>query len=225
MSVDEVPLTDVSDMPLVHDAFRRGFGEARSQLAFIDADDAERAAFFADYLAELLWLLHSHHSGEDEVIYPLLVERVPDEVALFSRMDGQHTSVEALLDAANDAAAAYRASASAADAAALADACEVLLAQLETHLREEEDELLPVAARYLTQEEWNRLPGHALSSYTGERIWLPFGLATEAFPAAKLDVILDGPSPIGGMWRGGGGAAFAEHMRLIRDEAAWASRT
>jgi hypothetical protein len=225
VSVDEVPLTDVSDMPLVHDAFRRGFGEARSQLAFIDEGDTERAAFYADYMTELLWLLHSHHSGEDELLYPLLVERVPDEAALLTRMDEQHASVESVLDAANAAAAAYRASASSADAAALADACESLLAQLATHLREEEAEVLPIAAHHITQEEWDRLPGHAMMSYTGDRIWLPFGLATEAFPQPALDHILDGPSPIGGLWRGGGGAAFAEHMRLIRDESAWASRT
>ena len=224
MSLDDTQLTDVSDMPLMHQAFRRGLGEARSQLAFIDDGDTARAAHFADYMSDLLWLLHAHHSGEDELLYPLLVERVPEEAELFARMDAQHSSVESTLGAATAAAATYRDSGSAAEAAALADACEALLTLLGTHLTEEEDEVLPIAARSITPDEWGRLPGHALMAYGGDRIWLPFGLATEAFPSSALDAILSGPSPIGPMWRGGGGAAFAEEMRLIRDETAWTNR-
>ena len=77
MAVDDSQLTDVGDMAYVHQAFRRGLGEARSQLSFINDGDIPRAAHFADYISELLWLLHAHHAGEDELLYPLLVERVP----------------------------------------------------------------------------------------------------------------------------------------------------
>jgi hemerythrin-like domain-containing protein len=219
----DTPITDTSDMAYVHEAFRRGFGDARSQLSFIDDGDADRAAHFADYIRELLWFLHAHHAGEDELLYPLLVERVPEEADLFAKMDAQHSSVESSLQAADAAAATYRDSGSAADAAALADACEALLALLSAHLTDEEDEVLPVAARSITPDEWAQLPGHVLMSYRGERIWLPFGLATEAFPPPMLDAILSGPSPVGPMWHGGGSAAFAQEMRLIRDETAWSN--
>jgi hypothetical protein len=211
-------------MPLVHEAFRRGLGEARSQLSFIDDGDKARAAHFADYISELLWLLHAHHEGEDELLYPLLVERVPESRELFARMDSQHSAVESNLRSATEAANAYRDSGSQTDAAALADACEALLALLTQHLNEEEAEILPIAARSIRPEEWGQLPGHALMAYGGERIWLPFGLATEAFPPPVMDAILSGPSPIGPMWNGGGAAAFANEMRLIRDKSAWATR-
>jgi hypothetical protein len=224
MSVDEPELTNVGDMALVHQAFRRGFGEARGQLSFIDDGDQGRAAHFADYIGELLWFLHAHHEGEDALLYPRLVERVPEAHELFARMDEQHSAVESKLRAAEEATDAYRASATAADAAALAGACEELMALLETHLTEEEVEVLPIAARSITPEEWGELPGHALMAYTGDRIWLPFGLATEAFPPPVMDEILSGPSPIGPMWKGGGSEAFANEMRLIREESAWASR-
>jgi hemerythrin-like domain-containing protein len=221
VSVDDTELTDVSDMPLMHQGFRRGLGEARTQLSFIEDGDMARAAHFADYISELLWLLHAHHDGEDELLYPLLVERVPDQADLFARMDAQHSSVESSVGSATAAAATYRDSGSATDARALADACEALLALLEPHLTEEEEEVLPLAARCVTPGEWGQLPGHALMAYRGDRIWLPFGLATEAFPPPVLDAILSGPSPIGPMWRGGGSAAFAQEMRLIRDKDAW----
>jgi hypothetical protein len=224
LSVDDAPMTDTSDMPLVHDAFRRGLGEARSQLGFIDDGDAERAAHFAAYMTDLLFLLHAHHHGEDVLMYPLLVERVPEQSALWARMEEQHGSVEAAVDAATSAAAVYGASARRVDADALADACEALLDQLQTHLGEEETDVMPIAARVVTPEEYGRLPAHAMTSYEGDRIWLPFGLATEAFPPAVLDRILSAPTPIGPMWLGGGRDAFAAEMRLIREPDAWAAR-
>lgn len=225
MSVNDGPLADTSDMPLVHEAFRRGLGEAREQLSFIDDGDRERAAHYADYMRDLLWLLHAHHEGEDELLYPKLVERVPEARDLFERMDEQHSAVESSLEAAVAAAVTYGNSASVADATALADACEALLTLLETHLTEEEVEVLPIAARNVTPEEWGELPGHAMMNYSGDRIWLPFGLATEAFPPEVMTVILSGPTPIGPMWNGGGGDAFAGEMRLIRDASAWGSRS
>lgn len=224
MSVNDAPLADTSDMPLVHEAFRRGLGEAREQLSFIDDGDRERAAHFANYMRDLLWLLHAHHEGEDELLYPKLVERVPESSDLFTRMDEQHTAVSSSLAAAAAAAATYGDSGSAADATALADACEALLTLLETHLTEEEVEVLPIAAGCVTQEEWGELPGHAMMSYSGDRIWLPFGLATEAFPPELMEVVLSAPTPIGAMWNGGGSAAFSGEMQLIRDASAWGSR-
>jgi len=224
MPIDDEPLTDTSDMPLLHDAFRRGFGEARAQIGFIEDGDQQRAAHYSDYLTELLWLLDAHHTGEDELLYPLLVERAPQETELWARMEEQHSSLESDLEAANEAAATYAKSGTAVDASALAHACETLLARLEVHLRQEEAEVLPIAARTITPEEWGQLPGHALGSYQGERIWLPFGLATEHFPPPMLDGIISGPTPIGPMWLGGGKAAFAEEMSLIRVESAWANR-
>jgi hypothetical protein len=216
--------TDVSDMADVHQAFRRGFGDARNQLAFIDDGDSERAAFFADYMSEVLWFLHAHHEGEDELLYPRLVERVPAESALWARMDEQHSGVSSKLDAANEAAANYRASGSASDASALATECEGLWATLSPHLAQEEAEVLPIAADYITPEEWGQLPQHALMHYTGERLWLPFGLATEAFPAAKREGIVESAPPLSAMWNGGGSKAFDNHMNLIRDSAAWSQR-
>ena len=224
MAGNDAQLTEVGDMPLVHEAFRRGLGEARSQLSFIDDGDRERAAHFSAYMRDLLWLLHAHHESEDELLYPRLVERVPEARDLFARMDEQHTAVESNLREAKAAAAAYSDSGSTADADALGGACEALLTLLDTHLTEEEVEVLPIAARSITQEEWGELPGHAMMSYTGDRIWLPFGLATEAFPPPLMEIVLSGPSPVGAMWNGGGRASFVHEMLLIRDESAWASR-
>jgi hypothetical protein len=220
MSVDETPLIDVRDMVGVHDAFRRGLGDARGQVAGVTAGDTERAERFGSYLAELLYLLHIHHAGEDELLYPLLIERVPDQRALFARMEEQHLGVTSGVEAAKDATQRYRDTGSTADGAALADACESLARTVDVHLREEEEQVLPIAARHISEAEWGALPAHAFMHYTGTRPWLLFGLASEAFPPDIKARVLAPESPITAMWEGGGSDAFAAEMETIRGSAA-----
>ena len=221
MTADIAHLTDVRDMYYVHDGFRRGLGDAPGQLASVSDGDTERALRLADYLGELLWLLHVHHASEDELLYPLLAERAPEHRELLSRMDAQHVAVASSLEAARHAAKRFGASESVADGRALAAACESLLETLSPHLSEEEEEVLPIAARVISPPEWGALPAHALSQYSGTRLWLPFGLAIEAMPADLLEEMRTHlPPPISEMWFGGGSDAFAAEMAVIRGGAA-----
>jgi hemerythrin-like domain-containing protein len=221
MAVDNSNLTDVRDMYSVHEGFRRALGDAPGQLGSVHEGDTERARRLADYLDELLWLLHVHHGSEDELLYPLLVARVPEQRELFARMDAQHVAVTSGLEKAQQAAKRFGESGSAADARALAEACTSLLETLDEHLTEEEDEILPLAARYLSPAEWGALPAHALSQYSGTRVWLPFGLAIEAMPADLLDKLTAQlPPPVAEMWFGGGSDAFAAEMAAIRGATA-----
>ena len=68
-------LTDTSDMLLLHRMFRREFARTPS-LVRQAAGSRERAAIVGPYALEMLGLLHVHHHGEDELLYPLLQERV-----------------------------------------------------------------------------------------------------------------------------------------------------
>ncbi len=220
MTANDPNLTDVRDMYSVHEAFRRGFRDAPGQLASVHDGDTERAARLADYLGELLWLLHAHHAGEDDILYPLLVARAPEHQELFSRMDSQHSAISSGLAAAQHAAERFGASGSVADGRALAEACASLLETLSVHLGQEEEEVLPITARVVSPAEWESLPRHAFSLYAGERVWLPFGLATEAMPADLWEGMRTHlPPPISAMWFGGGADAFAAEMAEIRGGA------
>lgn len=210
-------LTDTRDMICVHDVFRRALADAPGQIASVKDGDAERAHSVASYLGEVLWLLHAHHSGEDELLYPLLVERAPESRELFSRMDAQHTAIAARTESAERAAGRFEKSGSAGDGAALAAACRSLLGEAAGHLTDEEVEVLPVAARTVTPEEWGALPGHVLSSYTGTRPWLLLGLVFEAMPTDLRDhVLANVPPPVSEMWLGAGADAFRKEMGAVR---------
>lgn len=216
MSDTQGELTDVSDMYGVHEAFRRGLRDAPAQ-AEASIGEPERAQRFVNYLLDLLALLHAHHEGEDEVLYPLLVERVPEQRALFAEMDAQHQGVTSSLESCTAAARAFGASATRGDAESLASACDTLGSILESHLGDEEVQILPIAAVWVTPEEWGRLPAHAMMSYRGDRLWMLFGLATEAMaPAVLADIVEHLPPPLADMWLGFGADAFASEMAAIR---------
>jgi hemerythrin-like domain-containing protein len=217
MSVDDQILTDTRDMLAVHDVFKKAFGDAPGQLASVSDGDAQRARYLADYLGEVLWLLHAHHAGEDEILFPLLSRRAPEERELFSRMEAQHAALLSSLQAAESAAERFGRSGSAVDGQALAGACKSLREALVEHLDQEEKDVLPIAARCVSPPEWGALPAHALSHYEGTRVWLPFGLVLEAMSdAMREDLLAHVPPPVSQMWFGGGSDAFAREMATIR---------
>ena len=162
-------LTDTRDMKCIHDAFRRALGDAPDQIASVEDGDSEKAQNLASYLGEVLWLLHAHHDGEDELLYPLLVERVPESKDLFSRMEAQHAAGALRIEAAQEAAERFGKSGSTEDGEALASACRSLLDEVAGHLTEEEAEVVPIASRTVTPEEWGAPPAHESSRTTRGR--------------------------------------------------------
>jgi hemerythrin-like domain-containing protein len=217
---DEQNLIDTRDMVALHGAFRRALADAPAQLAGVIDGDTETASRLGAYLDDVLWLLHAHHAGEDELLYPLLIERAPEQERLFAEMESQHAAVAETLLAAQGAAREFGASASATDAEVCALAIRALEVALEPHLSDEEVEVLPIAARTITPPEWGAMPAHALSHYGGERIWLPFGIAFEGMPEDIQERMLTMlPPPVSQMWNGGGSAAFSSEITAIRSLA------
>ena len=220
MSQDAPVQIDTRDMVALHAALARALGDARGQIASVSDGDAERARRIADYLGEVFWLIHAHHDGEDELLYPLLAQRVPDGQETFSKMDAQHLAVSSSIETAGRAAEQFGSSAALIDGRNAAGACEALLTVMTEHVNDEEETVLPIAARVIAPPEWGAMPAHALSRYPGDRVWLPFGLAFEGMPGDIREGMLEHlPPPVSAMWLGGGSDAFATEMAAIRGGA------
>src|SRR5690348_2126234 len=95
-----VPRPNTRDMLGIHQIFRDAFGCAPQLVGSVCNDHSDRVAAVAAYYANVLALLHAHHEGEDELIWPKLVERAPDDADLIERMQSQHAG---LLDALTEA--------------------------------------------------------------------------------------------------------------------------
>lgn len=210
-------LTDTSDMINLHRVFRDALAAAPRYVGSVQRGDTQRAALVADYYANVLRLLHSHHNGEDELVTPKLVERAGADAAAVSRIAAQHQPVVALLDDAESKIATWRVDPAQASSAQLIMSLAALDAELTTHLDEEERVVLPIAARHMTPEEWGELPGHGLAHFDGDKIWLVLGLIRESMTPEQLaEMDAHMPPPVSEMWSTVGRPAFEEFVGALR---------
>src|SRR5665213_2070435 len=103
MATDTAPNRPlIQQMVVIHRVFRREFGLLPVLIRDVAPDDVERASFVADHATGLLRFVHIHHSGEDEFLWPVLLERVEVEADLIRRMEDQHLHVAALIPRAQE---------------------------------------------------------------------------------------------------------------------------
>jgi hypothetical protein len=202
-------------MLAVHQVFRDTLPQAPRLVGPVAPDDHPRVELVAGFYENILAFLAVHHHGEDELIFPLLRDRCLDERELVEAIAAQHKDVDALVTEADSALAAWRIGRDG-SARRCADALVALGGGLVEHLDEEEREVLPLCARYLTAPEWGALPGHAMASFGGDKVWLILGLVRQRMTQAKRDEMMAHmPPPAVQMWTGFGERAFTEFMAQV----------
>ena len=134
--------------------------------------------------------LHLHHTAEDDLLWPLLLERCPPDADLVNRMEAQHEQVEHLTGLLGPALDRWAAEARPAVGEEVASTLEGLAAVLLEHLDEEEREILPLAQRHVTQEEWSQLGEHGKGQVALRDLPLLFGSVLEECDPAKRRMML-----------------------------------
>lgn len=180
------PLADTSDMAQVHRVFRDAITAAPSLISSAAAGAAARLDLVVSYYRNVLALLHAHHDGEDELIWPLLMQRAPHQSADIQRIAAQHENVDPALQAAADTIEAWQHSGDVASGRDAASAIAELGSALLPHLDEEEEVIVPLAAKHIFAPEWGELPGHALRTFSGDKMWLILGLIREQMTPKQL---------------------------------------
>lgn len=186
--------TDVSDMYAVHRALLGALDAAPAYVAGAGVDP-RRIELFGSFAENVIEFLHVHHSGEDELIYPILEERCPESRAELERIDDQHKTLYAPMDAGRSAIAAWRAAPSTDTAVAASDALTSITEALRPHLAEEETVVLPIATTSISPEEWGRLAGHHMTAFRADKPWLMMGLVREQLDQEHRDGMLAGMPP------------------------------
>lgn len=175
---------DVRDMAIVHRTFRSGYLEAARLVRAAPSPSAGRAAFLADHIDFGILALHIHHQGEDELLYPKLIERVPDQAPVTEQVEHEHEIIKEALDAASAACATWRERPSADNGEALAAALDHVNAVVEPHLDDEEQKIVPLAAVTLTQQEWDALGKHGAAQFPANKRAIAFGMLLDPLDEA-----------------------------------------
>jgi hypothetical protein len=208
--------TDTSDMLAVHGVFRECLADAPALIRAAQ-ERPEQAKCVAAHLDLVLRLLHVHHEAEDELLTPKLLARCsPLETHAVQHVADQHAAMLGGIARTEELLPAWRAEPTAARGASLTAALTGLQTALTQHLDDEERDVLPIAARYVTPQEWGQLPGHSLSQFSVEDCWILLGLVQEQMPpdqAAALDAHL--PPPLAESWATTGRTAFREYRSAL----------
>ena len=194
MAAVETYDTDVSDMYAVHRALLGALDTAPECVAKAGAD-SKRVEVAGSFCENVIEFLHVHHSGEDELIYPVLEERCEASRPELERINDQHKLLDAPMAAGRSAVATWRAAPSTDNAQAVIDAIASISEPLRPHLEEEETVLLPIASKWMSPEEFGRLPAHHMMSFRADKPWLMMGLVREQLDQEHRDGMLAGMPP------------------------------
>jgi Hemerythrin HHE cation binding domain len=163
-------------MAIVHRTFRKAYDESARLVRAAPTPSPARVTFLADHIDFAIAMLHVHHDGEDELLYPKLIERVPDQAPMTEEVEHEHQLIKTALDAASAACATWRQRPSAETGEALAAALGQLNVVTQRHLDDEEQKVVPLAAVTLTQQEWDALGKHGVAQIPRNKRGIAFGM-------------------------------------------------
>ena len=214
-TVEQPP--DTHEMVVIHRAFRRESQLLASLIAAVPDGDIGRSRVLAAHLRWYHLGLQNHHHGEDELIWPLLHARLGTPADVLVRMEGQHACVAEMLDRLMPALLAWEASAGEQARERLVSELTSHRAVLLEHLDDEESQLLPLARRYLTQEEWNALGEHFVAVTPKKQLLIFLGAVLEdADPSERSKILSAMPLLPRLIWRSMGRTVYARHLHKVR---------
>ena len=170
------PGVDTRDMLVVHNAVRREWGLAPGLVRAVEAGDTRRAEVVAGHLDLQAAMLHHHHEGEDRLLWPVLLPRVPEAVApVLLALEADHAGIAETQAWVTAALTRWREGAGTEDREALARALDELLVQITEHLAAEEANALPLCASLLSPAEWHRLGQEGMAGLPKRQLPLALG--------------------------------------------------
>ncbi|MGY2128547.1 hemerythrin domain-containing protein [Blastococcus sp. SYSU DS0617] len=191
------PLADVHDMVVVHRVFRRELRLIPALVREVAPGDTARARVLAEHARLILTGLHGHHTSEDELLWPKLLERCRPDAELVHRMEEQHQRVHDALEDLGPALDRWEAEARPAVSEEVASGFDALRTALIEHLDDEERDILPLAARHITQAEWNELGEKGVGETPKRLLPILFGaVAEESTPEEMVRILGTVPAPV-----------------------------
>ena len=137
-------------MALAHDLLRFSFASAPALIDSATGNELRRN-LITGYFASVLSGLEVHHHGEEELLFPLLIERFPEDREKVDLGEKQHHEILSLLAAARRAVDEWETSGDSHNASVTA-ALGTLEDALLTHLDHEEAAIVPLEARLSVEE-------------------------------------------------------------------------
>lgn len=211
-------MADSRDMIVIHDMFRREFNAIPDLVSEVADADRTQVAIVADHVEWMVTFLHTHHEGEDLLVWPRLIERSPTETEpLIFTMESQHHALAQALDHLAAKASDWRITAAARERDTLAGAATDLLALIAEHLDLEERKVLSLIDAYLTDKEWRQVGGSGLKKMNFSQLKVAFGTILHGATPAQVQVMRNTiPRPAWIIFSFLGPRSYAKHTQRLR---------
>ena len=217
MAVTSTEKPDVNEMRVIHRVFRRELTALPGLVRRAPAGDTARAQIVGQHAEFVLAGLQLHHEGEDENLWPLLLERAAPSTELIQTMQAQHERVHEAVDTATGLLESWRRTPTSELGEELATAVEQLNGALFEHLDAEEAEILPLAEEHVSVAEWARLGEHGRDSTPRSQLPIMFGaILEEANPSEKAHMMLLLPPPIRLLMKTLGARRYRRYIGQVR---------
>jgi len=208
---------NVHEMVVIHRLFRRELTAIPRFIRETRDGDVDRARVVGDHLALVLETLHVHHTSEDELLWPLLLERAAPSADLVHTMEQQHHGVEASIGDLDGQLPRWAAAPTRSAGERLATHVDALRVALLEHLDLEEREILPVVAQHLSVAEWDALGEHGKNATPRKHLPLVFGAILEdADERERAEMLANVPGPVRFFLRTAGARQYRRYISRVR---------
>lgn len=150
---------DMSGMYVMHHAFRRDLADFAGAASMTPLDAGTTWTRLDRRWHRVSEELHTHHSKEDDILWPLLEERAIaagdiKALTVLADMEAEHATIDPVLERCTAAFATMAKQASDAGRSELGQAISAARDSLGQHLDHEERSAVAIAQRHLGAEEW-----------------------------------------------------------------------
>jgi len=212
---------DMTMMYVMHHAFRRDLRALARAARMTPLGDRVAWRELDRRWRLFAYVLHHHHTGEDEGIWPLLAERVTEaERPVLTAMEAEHHLIDPVLEQCADLFRRLTVDPDQDAQQSLVWALDRARPLLEDHLAHEEREAIPLMQRYVTPEEDERIEReHFRAGVPLRRLLEVVPWVLHELPPDARDRVLDLTGPAyRGMWlvtRGGFARRDRRAMRHV----------
>lgn len=212
---------DLLPMYLMHHAFRRDLRAFATAAASTPVEDRTTWQRLAHRWGMFGRILHHHHSGEDEVLWPLLLARVDAAGDRAGRetleaMEAEHSEIDPLLESCAAGFARLTEHADEDARAALVVRLSATQERLGQHLGHEERDAMALVQAHLTQAEWHALDKEFAKHYSPRDQLFALPWVLHAVPEQLLPNVLAFVGAVPALvWRLLLRRPFARRERLI----------
>jgi hemerythrin-like domain-containing protein len=201
---------DLTMYRIVHRAIRHGATDIADAAAAATAAEPARRTAFARYWKGYSGEVLHHHSVEDEIFFPALVERVPVAVEMVERTDADHHHLDELMAAIDAAVADLQAVRPNPELVSLT---RELDDHMTAHLDFEDSDILPLLERHFDKAEYDALDARAIKSAgLGAQMMFSLPMIVGAMtPEERAVFVPTAPVPLRVLYR----VTKGRHARLV----------